>query len=367
MKRRETISETRRRHGEEAAAGGRRGHLVLRRANSRGFTLVSVYLVLVVLLILGGALVANAVAEIRMAQRSEASLQALYMAEAGVDYAIVGLRDNWAAASLGSPVGALGSYSVTIDDMGNNRMRITSQGSSTLLDAPILRSVEVITEQEIPPEFYENVIWASQQLDINGNSYSVTGDIRHGDLNPEGNMANVIGTVTYDPKVFPLPALNFQKLYDMASAQGNVYDAARLGNGHGVFPTSFWYTAPTDPTDPTTGVPNVNYLTTDLILNGNIGTIGGFFVVVGNVLTDPTSTEDSTLNGNGQIEGAVYTTGNFRVNGGGQGLNVHGGVWAGDEARLNGKTTLVYHRDYLRAIEALDLSAVELVSWRDLS
>lgn len=339
----------------------------LKKRTESGFTLVSVYLVLVVLLILGGALVANALAEIRMAQRSEASLQALYVAEAGVDEAMVGLRDSWAAANLGSPVGALGSYSVTIDDIGNNRMRITSQGSSTLLKAPILRSVEAITEQEIPPEFYENVIWASQQLDINGNSYSVTGDIRHGDLDPGGDMSNVTGTVTYDPKVFPLPALNFQKLYDMAVAQGNVYDAERLGNGHGVFPTSFWYTAPTDPNDPTTGVPNVNYLATDLILNGSIGTIGGFFVVVGNVLTDPTSTEDSTLNGNGQIEGAVYTTGDFRINGGGNGLNICGGIWAGDEARLNGSTYLMYEGDYMKAIQALDLSAVELVSWRDLS
>jgi type II secretory pathway component PulK len=67
----------------------------------RGIVMVSVFLLLTVLLVLGGTLVVSAVADIRAAQRIEASLQALYLAEAGIDQAIVQLRQDpeWAGDS----------------------------------------------------------------------------------------------------------------------------------------------------------------------------------------------------------------------------------------------------------------------------
>jgi hypothetical protein len=67
------------------------------------------------------------------------------------------------------------------------------------------------------------------------------------------------------------------------------------------------------------------------------------------------------------VAGAIYSTGNFRVNGGGNGLNINGGIWAGNEARLNGSALLTYNQDFMRAIEALDINDVEIASWRDLS
>jgi len=108
-------------------------------------------------------------------------------------------------------------------------------------------------------------------------------------------------------------------------------------------------------------------VTTDLVLNGDIGTIGGFFVVVGSVLTDPQTVESTTINGTGQVLGAVYTTGEFRVNGGGQnGLSVDGGVWAGALARLNGSVTVQHNASYLQAIQALNINpAVQLLVWRE--
>ena len=333
-----------------------------------GFVLIALSLVLVTLIVLSGALVAHAVAELQSAQRSQASLQAMYLAEAGIDQAIVQLRSdyNWVTGYAAVPLGATGTYSVTVQPVGTTR-RVTAQGSSSVLGGTALRSVEAMVRQSIPPNFYDNAAWVSQNLDLKGNAYQIVGDLRHGDTTPSGT-SGVTGTATYDPATNPLPRLSFQQLYNIAQAQGNVYDAARLQGGPGVFPTSFWHTPPTDPNDPTTGVPNVNYVTTDLVLNGNIGTIGGFFVVVGNVLTDPAAVEDTTISGNGQVAGAIYTTGNFRINGGGGGINVTGGVWAGDEMRVNGNATVAYNATYMNAIRGLNITAdVQVISWQDLS
>ena len=90
-------------------------------------------------------------------------------------------------------------------------------------------------------------------------------------------------------------------------------------------------------------------------------------MVVGNVLTDPDATENTTVNGNGTINGAIYSTGNFRINGGGGNLNINGGVWAGNEARVSGNSTLTYNSQYMDAIESLGVgSDVTVISWREL-
>lgn len=336
--------------------------------SSAGFVLISVYWMLTFLLALSVVVVAYAFSDIRASQRLQANLQALYLAEAGIDQAIAQLRQNytWTAGFSNVSGGDAGTYSVQVTVLNGDRRLLLVQGNSTMYQTPVQRVLEAVVQKSIPEGFFDNIIWASQNFDFNGNAYSVTGNIRHGDLSPPGT-GNVDGTITYDPAANPLPRLSFQQLYEIAQAQGNVYDAERLSAGPGVFPDSFWHTPPTDPSDPTTGVPNVNYITTDLVLNGNIGTIGGFFVVVGDVLTDPTSREDTTINGNGQIAGAIYTTGDFRVNGGGGGLNVDGGIWGGDEVRLNGNASLTYNLSYMKALESMDISAdVQVVSWRDL-
>ncbi len=337
----------------------------IRLKSQSGFMLITIYMMIPLLLVMVGAIVAYAFSDLHAAQRSQADMQALYMAEAGIDDALVQLRDSYSWTG-GSGVGAGGEYSVTVEDLGSSRLRVMATGmADKLLAAAVSHAVEIIVEQAIPPNFYDNAVWASQNLDFKGNAYSVAGAVRHGDTTPS-STGNVNGSVTYDPDTNPLPRLDFEQIYEIAQAQGNVYDAARIGNGHNVFPTSFWYQQPTDPTDPTTGVPNVNYITTDLVLNGNIGTIGGFFVVVGDVITDPFAVEDTTINGNGQVAGAIYSRGDFRVTGGGNGLNVNGSVWAGDETRLNGKVTMTYNWDYMHAIEGLGINPdVTVISWQD--
>jgi hypothetical protein len=327
--------------------------------------LITLSMIIPAVLLLAGGVLTFAWTDSRAALRAQATTQALFLAEAGVDQALVELRNDY---DWGGGEGELeqGEFSIEVESLPDNRRRILVVGMDNTLGATVSRTVEVIVEKVIPPDFYDNVIWASENLDFKGSSFSVTGKVRHGDKSPTNNTGGVVGPVTYDPKTDPLPKLSYNKLYEMAQAQGNVYDAERLGNSHGVFPTSFWYQEPTDPSDPTTGIPNINYVTTDLVLNGNIGTIGGFFVVVGDVITNPLTEEDTTINGNGQIAGAIYSRGNFRVNGGGNGLNVDGGVWAGKEARLNGNVTMTYDWDYMHAIQALDINPeLSVISWRE--
>ena len=328
-----------------------------------GFLLITVYWLVAMMVIFAAAGATYALADLRASQRLQANVQAFYLSEAGIDQAIAQLRLNFGPANFAGGVGNVGNYNVQADADGN-RLTLTAVGNSTAA-VPAQRTLQVIVQKFIPPGFYDNVIWASQNLDFNGNSYSVTGKVVHGDTSPS-STSHVTGTVTYNPAANPLPRLSFQQLHDVAQTQGNIYDAARIGNGHNVFPTSFWYRPPGTNGPADLGQPNVNYITTDLVLNGNIGTIGGFFVVVGNVLTDPNAMEDTTLNGNGQVAGVIYTTGDFRVNGGGNGLNVDGGVWAGDEARLNGKAKLTYNAGYMHAVEALGINAdVQILSWRE--
>ena len=152
-----------------------------------------------------------------------------------------------------------------------------------------------------------------------------------------------------------------------ADGSDNLYTAAEVAAGNPPFPGNFWFDT-SDP-NPANWVPNVVYVETDLVLNGNIGTIGGFFLVVGDVATDPTTTSETVINGNGQIDGCVYSTGQFRVNGGGSGLNVLGGVWSGtDGVRLNGSIEIEYHMPYMDAIRTVIQpgSTLQIISWRKL-
>ena len=175
--------------------------------------------------------------------------------------------------------------------------------------------------------------------------------------------------------------------------QGNLYDEFRIKDvetSKDSFPDCsecaakglpddccFYYEYPTESSP--TGVPNVIYVEGDLSFSGNIGTdplrtVGGFFVVVGDVLPVPTGEDemDSTLRGNGSIEGCIYSLGEFTINGGAAlGININGGVWSEADVTLNGNANVTYNGVYMEAIQ--DIKAPDgtspvpprMVSWRE--
>ena len=338
--------------------------------NKRGVALIAACMVIVGLVILGGGVMTRAFSERRLTQRYVDSVKAFWLSEAGVSRALNELRADFSVpATPWSGTLTQGQYSVEVEAVGQMR-KVTAYGYvPNTAAARVERIVEAMISGGTPSNFYDNAIYSAGDVDINGNRYSVTGDVLYADVLDVNHPGNITGAMTHDPDISPLARFDFEELHTISAAQGNVYDEARLDDvkkGDDSFPGSFWYIEPTDPADPTTGTPNIVYVETDLQLNGNIGTVGGFFVVVGDVITDPEDTEDLTINGIGQIEGVVYTRGTFRINGGAGILDVDGGVWAGEEARLNGNAHIAYNQDFMAAIEGLDIEVeVQIVSWRD--
>lgn len=337
-------------------------------SKDRGSTLLACYLAVAVMLVYGSALMIRSFTEQRAATGYRDLAEAFQAAESGLDDGIRQLRADYNnTASVASTIGNRGSYQVEITQDGT--IRTLRSTGTTSNNAGITRRLEAKVQRSIPQNFYDQAIYAAGNVVLKGDAYSIVGNVLSGSSTAVANAGNVEGDVVNDPSAAPLPRLDFQQLYDLAVSQGNVYDAQRLHDiqhGEDAFPAAFCYAPPTDPDDPSTCAPNINYITADLVLNGNIGTIGGFFVVVGNVLTDPEAVEDTTINGNGQIEGLIYTTGDFVINGGGAGLNIDGGVWAGDVARLNGSATTEHHAAYMGAVEHLGINAdLQLIQWRE--
>lgn len=340
--------------------------------NKKGSVLILAVFVAVVFGIMAIGILLRSVSESRLAERNEESIQAFWLAEAGVNRAIFELRDNYtqSGTNLWNTAIGRGGYSCDVTTEGLNKRIIAHGFIPSTGTARAERFLEVVVTKNIPPNFYDNAIYSAGDVNLNGEAYSITGPVRYAD--EIDNTTNINGEIIQDASINPLAKLSFEQLYTVSETQANVYTynaSGKLVNqttGSQDFPASFWYTPPTDPADPTTGTPNVIYVLGNLELRGNIGTIGGFYVVVGDVITNPDVTYDATINGNGIVEGAIYTRGEFRVNGGAGNLNVNGGVWAGEEARLNGNANVTYNADYMGAIRNLGIDAdVQIFSWKE--
>lgn len=355
--------------------------------NRRGVALIISFIVLIILAILGAAILARGISERNITQRYKESIEAFWLAESGVNKALYELRINYAQAGTGLWSGQVGSgsYSVDVADVGTGDKKVTTYGYVPAYPSfRALRKIEAIMIKKNPTGFYDYAVYSAGDVDFNGSSYEVnnfedpTKAVVYGGDNEIEHMEYINEDATQDTTISPLVRLDFEKLYEIATRQGYVYDADRLQdvqNGTDSFPSSFWNAQGTDGIDNDSDGEvdegdekvNVIYVTTDLQLNGNIGNIGGFYVVVGDVINTPNVTEEATINGRGEIDGAIYTRGTFRVNGGAGGLNIDGGVWSGTEARINGNCNITYNETYMNAIGGMNLGgSVQVSSWRDL-
>jgi len=355
-------------------------------AEKKGVALILSIIVVVVFIVFGVVIYNRSIFEINSAKRNKLSTQIFWIAEAGINRVLDELKvdfDQTGESIFSGSIGG-GNYSVDVAIEDASTKKVTSRGS--VASSSIIRTIEAKIKKYIPPDFYDSAVYCAGNVDLNGSSYSITSEDGLSE-NPAVTYAgsysvehpeNITGTVTYESTISPLARFDFQELYDISTSQGNVYDESRLQDvqkGDDSFPSSFWYTRADDGVDndgdgqtdeADEWVPNVVYVESDLQLNGNIGTIGGFFVVVGDVITDPDDVDDTVINGNGTIDGVVYTLGEFRINGGGGDLNVNGGVWAGEEVRINGNAHIAYESSYMNAIQSLDIDpGVYISSWRD--
>lgn len=329
-------------------------------------------MVIAVLTILGVGFVNHSIAEHNICQRHADSVSSFWLAEAGMNHAFHELQSDFSFSGASGDVNqgeySQGEYSVDVEAVGSLR-RVVSHGSVTDIGlASTERAIEAVVLRGTPENFPDYAIYSSGDIDFNGDRYSVEGNVLYA-VDKLVQHNNVNGTYTHDTTARPLGYLDFGNLRTISESQGNFYDADRLHDvriGLDTFPESFWNSAPTDPSDPTTGIPNIVYVDCDLALNGDIGTIGGFYVVVGDVVTNPENIEDLSVNGCGEIDGVVYTRGDFVINGGAGGINIYGAVYAGEEARLNGNTHVVHEPYYQRALEPfLDDDRIRVIFWRD--
>jgi len=322
-------------------------------SKKRGVALIFSFIVIIILAILAGAIFLRSISESRIAQKYLESTQAFWLAEAGVNQALKGLRTNYALANISDTALGPGGYSATIVANPDGSRTVTARGFVPFvapLAAPIRaeRILEVGMNKSIPPNFYDNAIYSAGDIVLKGNSFDVNGNVRFAGT-ISGRTDRIAGTFTNDLSINPLAHLDYAQLRAISQSQGNYHSPQQLG---GPFPTSFWY-------NEASGIPNVVFLEGSLDLSGN-DRVGGFFVVGGEV------TYDATIRGNVSVDGCIYTRGNFTVKGGGNSLNVNGGVWSGGTSTLDGNPKISYNATYMSAIQTLGINAsVQITSWRD--
>lgn len=325
--------------------------------NKRGIALIIAFIVIAVLTIFGGAVISRSISESRVARRYAESTQAFWLAEAGINCALRELKLNYTAPSLSAncTVASLGQGRYSVDSpedvvkAGQTYKKITSYGFiPSASPARVERVVEalMLKNDTVPNNFYTNSIYSAGNVYSNAASCVVNGNISYANnLSFQGTLNGTANNTS----VSPLPLLNFDDIRAISQGQSNYHNSTQLS---GPFPETFWY-------NETLGIPNIVFLEGSLDLTGHTH-VAGFFVVGGEVLYN------ATISGNVNVQGAIYSLGQFTINGGGSALNVDGGVWSGIGTRLNGGATLAYNSTYMQAIQNQNFTTdVQIVSWRD--
>lgn len=324
--------------------------------NNRGVALILSFILIVVLAILGAASLSRSISESRIAKRYSESIQALWLAEAGINRALNELRNNYITSGIGlwpTTMGA-GRYEVDVGVTGASGRLVTSHGCIPDVTCNSSRAQRIIEATmtrapQTPSNFFDNAIYTPNNIDISGGAYTVTGNVRYG------------GTITPDPPVnipsennipdssiTTLARFDFNQLRTMSQNQGNYHD----GTPDPAFPETFWKSP---------GVPNIVFMEGNFDISGKKEIVGGFIIVGGDLVYD------AEISGNAAVDGAIYTLGTCSVKGGGgAAFNVNGGIWAGQGATVTGSTVIQYNSEYMNAIKNLNLIfTVQINNWKD--
>ncbi len=374
--------------------------------NNKGSILIAAYGVLFVLLIIGGMLFNRTVFEKKFYDRDQESQMAFGLAEAGVDKALSAMKSAYLSyAGTTSPVAVVGTgeYEAKVSDtnrdgssLPTNFRRIVATGYIPSRAQPrVTRQIEAIVKKTLPNNFFDYALYTAEDLRFSGQNlaYDVEGKAIYANT-PSGDLSDICydnndpptpddptddvcsspegsePAVTHDPSISPLLRFVFSALRAVAASQSNpntvnrnnIYTAEDLKKKR-PFPSTFYYNE-----NPANG-PNVVYVEGAMALSGG-DVVGGLFLVVGNVTENPEVAVDSTVGGNITIDGAIYTRGEFTLNGGGGELNITGGVWAGGDILVDGGGTVEYSREYMDAIASLinetgAAPAPQIVSWKE--
>lgn len=330
----------------------------------QGAILIAVFLAVALLIIISLGMFLRMFSESRASERYRESTQAFYLAEAAIDKAVSKLPSNTAD----EPETALGpngkySLSITVLEVGK-KWKVVGTGYVPLTPpVQTQKRIEAFLEKkDLEDDFWNNLIYSAGNVEFKGGAYSTTGDVRfadsllNGDNIPPENRK-------HDPTIKPLALLDFDYLKQIAQSQIRPDGHSNyFPSGDTSFPISFWY-------DEAAGIPNVVYIEGDLRISGGHKTIGGFIVVPGNYLDTTADPNNVTITGNASIEGCLYTRGYFSNKGGGNAVNINGGIWAGKYADMRGGIVGKYKKIYMDVIrDNINPSTeVQVISWREES
>lgn len=163
--------------------------------NNKGIILIASYFIILVLLILGSAFISRSMGEARASERMKDSVQALWLAEAGLDRAIVELPTTPISGTL-----ATGSYSTQTTQVSGSATRwlITSTGSVPDATSPnrMTKIIEAIVERP------------ASTADPSGvtSAISANGDVV------------VRGSATVNGEVDEYATFNFEDIFDISKA-----------------------------------------------------------------------------------------------------------------------------------------------------
>jgi cytoskeletal protein CcmA (bactofilin family) len=145
--------------------------------DNKGFVLIAAYMVITVLVILAVSFSARSIGERRVSDKERDGIQALWLAESGVDRAMTELPNT----PLSGPLGT-GAYSTQTTALGSGKYLINSTGgvpATAVNPNNYIRKISAIVEQPMNPANPGNVTAA---ITANGNvvvkgSAKVTGEV----------------------------------------------------------------------------------------------------------------------------------------------------------------------------------------------
>ncbi len=333
----------------------------------RGSALILVFIFVIVLLIFGSTVIQRGIGESRIIQHYREATESFWLAEAGANWAQDQLRQNPnfpSGTNLSLTTLGQGQYNFDLTNTGNPGVRnytVTSRGCfpdgcNCGANCRVIRTLVVGMHQleNSPANFYSNAIYTAGNVSGGSSANSlVTGNLVYGGTNSYPVSKVVEGVPTHSA-TNPLALLNFTQLRAISQSQLHYNPGIAPGN---TWPSSFWFEAPSE-SNPT-GTPNVVFVEGDFSISGNT-TRYGFIVVGGEV------THNATISGTSSIVGGIYARGNFTINGGGNALNVDGGVWAGGSVNMGGNGRVSFNAGYLNAVQALGITTdVQVNSWHD--
>ena len=159
--------------------------------NKKGFLLITSYLVIIVLLILGSAFLLRAVNENKLVQREIMHKQAFYLAEAGIDKGLERRRQGQTSGVVNRCLQSIGCYNCSWDRTapGESKWIITSIGT--------VGGVSRTVQMEVIPDTYARYLYFTNSeyfrwMWWNIPVWFITGDFLNGPLQTNGHL-NISG------------------------------------------------------------------------------------------------------------------------------------------------------------------------------